>query len=77
MLTFSLPRHILLNALAYSLFHSAGFVSHTVKYISHTVVFVSHSVKQRIFLCVGKNTDGETEVCEVASVTNNYCPAMR
>ena len=36
------------NALIYSLFHSAGFVSHTVKYISHTVVFVFHSVKQRI-----------------------------
>ena len=42
------------NALIYSLFHSAGFVSHTVKYISHTVVFVSHSVKQRILPCVSK-----------------------
>ena len=39
---------ILCNLLVYSLFHSAGFVSHTVKYVSHTVVFVFHSVKQRI-----------------------------
>ena len=42
------------NLLAYSLFHSAGFVFHIVKYVFHTVVFVSHSVKQRILSCVSK-----------------------
>ena len=53
---------ILCNLLVYSLFHSAGFishtvkyVSHTVKYVSHTVVFIFHTVKQRICQEIKKN----------------------
>ena len=42
------PVYISENPFIYSLFHTAGFVSHSVKYVSHTVVFVFHSVKQRI-----------------------------
>ena len=42
------PFYISENPFIYSLFHTAGFVSHSVKYVSHTVVFISHSVKQRI-----------------------------
>ena len=33
------PFYISENPFIYSLFHTAGFVSHSVKYISHTVVF--------------------------------------
>ena len=43
------PFYISENPFIYSLFHTAGFISHSVKYVSHTVVFVSHSVKQRIY----------------------------
>ena len=39
------PFYISENPFIYSLFHTAGFVSHSVKYVSHTVVFVFHSVK--------------------------------
>ncbi len=53
---------ILCNLLVYSLFHSAGFVSHCVKYVSHTVVFIFHTVvfifhtvKQRICQEIKKN----------------------
>ena len=41
------PFYISENPFIYSLFHTAGFISHSVKYVSHTVVFVFHSVKQR------------------------------
>ena len=42
------PFYISENPFIYSLFHTAGFVSHSVKYVSHTVVFVFHTVKQRM-----------------------------
>ena len=48
------PFYISENPFIYSLFHTAGFVSHSMKYVSHTVVFVFHSVKQRI--CHNKMT---------------------
>ena len=46
---------ILCNLLVYSLFYSAGFVSHSVKYVSQTVVFIFHTVKQRICQELKKN----------------------
>ena len=55
------PFYISENPFIYSLFHTAGFVSHSVKYVSHTVVFVFHSVKQRICLEVFRFMQERTE----------------
>ena len=49
------PFYISENPFIYSLFHTAGFVSHSVKYVSHTVVFIFHTVKQRICQEIKKN----------------------
>ena len=56
------PLYISENPFIYSLFHTAGFVSHSVKYVSYTVVFVFHSVKQRICLCNSKNMNRQTDI---------------
>ena len=55
------PFYISENPFIYSLFYTAGFVSHSVKYVSHTVVFVFHSVKQRICLEVFRFMQERTE----------------
>lgn len=40
--------NIIFSPFVFSLFHSAGFISHTVVYVFHSVVFIFHSVVQRI-----------------------------
>ena len=56
------PFYISENPFIYSLFHTAGFVSHSVKYVSHTVVFVFHTVKQRILFGETKKTQEEKQI---------------